>query len=154
MNSVIRGRADFTATAPSGSGLAVQCRRSLPSSRRGQRWLLQGHCTELINGPSYVAAVCLMSLITTDHTSRPATHTHTHTLGIIRPVCFLSSHPPAILPQIETGTAVCGLHLSSPSTHLYSVFTRTVLRMDTRLHAQKEREREVKWSVDSCFGSF
>lgn len=87
--------ADFSVAPRLVSGPVVQCGRSLTSSCRGRRWLLQGHCTRLINGPSYVAAVCLMSLITTDHTSPP--DTHTHTLRVIRPVC-LDSHPLLLTP--------------------------------------------------------
>ncbi len=86
-------KTDFTATPLSAFGLVVQCRRSLTSSSRGQRWLLQGHCTELINGPSYVAAVCLMSLITTEHTSRPETHTHSESLGLSAATSPHLSHP-------------------------------------------------------------
>ena len=127
----------FTAAAPSGSGLVVQCRRSLPSSRRGQRWLLQGHCTELINGPSYVAAVCLMSLITTDHTSRPETHTPTHTLGVIRarllpflpPSCHFTSDRDRnssmqLTPVLSTACTVCLLAHFCPCTHVYTLKNR------------------------------
>lgn len=124
-------------TAPllSGPGLLVQCVRSLTSSSRGQRWLLQGHCAELINGPSYVAAVCLMSLITTNHSSSPTCARFS----------LLFSHPPAILPQTVAGTLRnTASHTPTPVPFLQvcTVCLHISACVYTHLHTQKNRERE------------
>lgn len=112
----------------SGRGRQVQCRRSLTSSSRGQRWLLQGHCTELINVPSYVAAVCLMSLITRDHTSPPETHahhshTHSESLGL-----SASTPPQSVSPF--------SLSFSTPSHHFTSVRDRNSFHVDNTVSEQ------------------
>lgn len=162
----------------SGPGLAVRCRRGLTSSSRGRRWLLQGHCTELINGPSYVAAVCLMSLIMTDHTFLPETHTYSESLG-------LSTSPlpsPASLSlflfsnhfssqrhrnsfnldntaSVQTGTCINrggGATYTCPPPAIHKQFVQCVyLHISAPVHTHLVTQRGGEtWSRDLCFGSF
>lgn len=94
-----------------GSGLLVQCLRSLTSSCGGQRWLLLGHCAPLINVP-VLWQLCVWCHSLQQTATALQKHTHTYTLRVIRPVCLtpspsLSPVPfpflPTILPQTDAG---------------------------------------------------
>lgn len=112
MRGVLRGAPGFIAAALFGVDLAVQCCRSWTSSSRGHQWLLQGHCSQLINGPSYVAAVCLMEKQHTTYTCLPSPIRKQLVLNVF---LFISTH---VLTLIHTHLRACKERRGKWSTDL------------------------------------
>ena len=105
-----------------------------------------------------------MSLITTDHTSRPETHTPTHTLGVIRarllpflpPSCHFTSDRDRnssmqLTPVLSTACTVCLLAHFCPCTHVYTLKNRERERWSgARIHVLVLSEWKLLFSSHVC----